>query len=99
MVAFYTVVPNCEVDVHQVDGHTLITVNPNFVVNSVLSVSILEANGFRHDLQRYFLGGDRDRYSLPRQVEKGSVLQVECSLQYDRVTPSMTTVRRVVTVQ
>ena len=89
-VPFYTVDPDFKVAAtKQAGGDYRIEIDPNFVVNSVYSVEITGPSGTlakRDDPQAGI-----QHLTLPASVAGGTEITVECSLQYDRFAPSITT--------
>ena len=95
-VAFYTWPPDCRVSVRVTDsGPRTLRLKPNFVVNSV-SVSMVDATGSNQPLKT--VRGKEKEFVLPTNITPGSEIHLICGLQYDRVAPSFTSVRKVVSV-
>ena len=95
LIPFYTIDPDFTITVsRQDDGDYQIEIDPNFVVNSVYDVEITGPNGALAERDEPLPGVQH--LTVPASVPSGTQVTVECSLQYDRIAPSITSKKHVV---
>jgi len=89
LVPFYTVAPSFSVQVtKQSSGDYRVEIDPNFVVRSVYSLTVSGPGGVLAQRDEPRAGGQHLNFSS--NLPPGTVITIECSLQYDRIAPSIT---------
>jgi len=79
-------------------GGLRIVIEPNFVVNSIYSIAVVDSN-------RTLLSQDKPQkgrqvLGIPGEVHSGDVLTVRCDLQYDQwMAPCITTIEKRVVLE
>lgn len=91
LAAFYTLSPDFAAKAVAGPGGWAVELNPNFVVNSIRSIRISQGDTVLVTRKGVFTG--LQVIALPLTALAGSTIVVECQLQYDRIAPSITSVR------
>lgn len=92
---FYTD-PDCSLSIVTRNDLTVLKIEPNEIVNGVISVLYLEGDNKEIKLER--TESSDVEYVITPNPEHGKVLKFECHLQYDRIAPSATRVRKQITM-
>lgn len=96
-VAFFTVAPAFTAEIHrQPNGEYHIEIDPNFVVNNVYRVSVNAPHGLLAERKTPESGVQR--MVIRERLPTGTMLTIECDLQYDRIAPCITTSSETVVV-
>lgn len=93
LISFYTVDPTFSVTVQKDErGDYRFTIDPNFVVKSIYSARITDSNGLLVERDQAQAG--TLYLTIPGSVPAATKVTVSCSLQYDRIAPSLIEVEK-----